>query len=81
MRVDARIRSHVLSIVAAAGVAAATRWVLRRAWTAGTGREPPDNPAEPGVTWQAAIAWGAASGVAAGIARILAHRLTAAAEA
>jgi hypothetical protein len=81
MKIDSRVRTHVVSIIAAAGMAAATRWALRKAWTAGTGREPPDNPAEPGVTWQAAIAWGAASGIAAGVARILAHRLTTAAEA
>lgn len=37
--------------------------------------EPPVNPDDPDVRWREAIAWGAASGVAVGIGRIVGWKL------
>lgn len=38
------------------------------------GTEPPRNPAVPGTSWNEAVMWAVASGVAAGIARLLATK-------
>lgn len=38
------------------------------------GTEPPRNPAVPGTAWNEAIMWAVASGIAAGIARMLATK-------
>jgi hypothetical protein len=59
-----------------AGIAAAfvTRKILRGAWQASTGTDPPANPAAPGTTWREAISWAVASGVAVAVARLVAQR-------
>lgn len=38
------------------------------------GADPPRNPAIPGTSWNEAVAWAVATGVAAGIARLLATK-------
>lgn len=62
-----------------AGVFAArtSRSVLDKAWARTKGGEPPRNPAAPGTTWGEALQWAVASGVAVGLARLLAARGTA----
>lgn len=75
MRVDDRKKLQIVSALMVVGLAAATRWTLRKGWVLGTGEEPPDNPADPGVSWQTALTWGAVSGAAAGVARTVARRL------
>lgn len=61
---------------AAAAIAAAfgTRALLRSGWRRATGDDPPKNPADSSVGWGDALAWTAATGVAIGVARLLAQR-------
>ncbi|GAB2447090.1 hypothetical protein GCM10027062_30830 [Nocardioides hungaricus] len=64
----------VFSLVSALGAAALAKKGLDRAWTVATGKKPPENPADPDVdTWEA-VSWAIASGVAVGLARMLAQR-------
>jgi hypothetical protein len=53
---------------------AATRKVLQAAWQTTTGSNPPANPAAPGITWRAALTWAISSGIALGVARLVAQR-------
>lgn len=50
------------------------RKALIAAWRAATGKQPPQNPAHPDVSMGEAVAWASASGVAVGLARMLASR-------
>lgn len=53
--------------------------VLQALWPAGDGDAgPPFNPADRRVTWTAALQWGIAAGVGAGIARVIGQRAAAA---
>ncbi len=62
----------ILGGVLAAKVA---RSALEKSWTAThDGQQPPRNPAVPGTSWNEAITWAIASGVAAGLARLLATK-------
>lgn len=54
--------------------AALAKKTLDKSWTAATGRKPPENPADPDVEIWEAAAWAVASGVAVGLARMLAQR-------
>lgn len=64
----------VFSLVSALGAAALAKKGLDKAWTVATGKKPPENPADPDVdTWEA-VSWAVASGVAVGLARMLAQR-------
>lgn len=62
-----------------AGLAATkvARTFLDKGWEKAKGGEPPRNPAVPGTTWNEAISWAIASGVAVGIAKLLATKGTA----
>lgn len=75
MKLDDSRKRQILGVVMAAGFAVATRWVLRKGWVMGTGEDPPENPADPRVSWRTALAWGAVSGASAGVARTVARRL------
>ena len=66
-----------LSTVAAIGAGIATRKVLTRMWTDATGREPPNDPTDPGVGWREALSWAASAGVAVGVGRVVGRRLAA----
>lgn len=59
--------------VALAGIAA--KAITERAWTATTGRAPPEDPARSEVGLREAVAWTVAVGVAIGLARLLAGRV------
>lgn len=61
-----------LAATVVAGIAA--RKALTTSWKVATGKEPPQNPADPDVSIGEALAWAMASGVAVGVARMLASR-------
>ena len=50
------------------------RKVMTATWKVSTGKQPPSNPEHPDVSFGEAAAWAAASGVAVGLARMLASR-------
>ncbi len=52
----------------------AARKALTATWKLSTGKNPPQNPAHPDVSMGEATAWAAVSGVAVGLARMLASR-------
>ncbi|MGZ4426511.1 MAG: DUF4235 domain-containing protein [Nocardioidaceae bacterium] len=52
----------------------AARKAMTATWKLATRKEPPQNPAHPDVSMGEAVAWAAASGVAVGLARMLASR-------
>jgi len=64
--------AYALAATVFAGIAA--RKALNTSWKAATGKEPPANPADPDVSIGEATAWAVASGVAIGVARMLASR-------
>lgn len=64
----------VLSLGAALGAAAMAKKGLNTGWKAATGKNPPENPADPDVEIWEAVAWAVVSGVAVGVARMLAQR-------
>ncbi len=64
------------AVGASAGVAAAalTRNLLIGAWQRGRHSDPPANPESPSTSWGEALAWAALTGVAIGVARMIATR-------
>ena len=50
------------------------RQVLLATWRAAKGTDPPANPAAAHTSWAEAVAWSVASGVAFGVARLVAVR-------
>jgi Protein of unknown function (DUF4235) len=50
------------------------RKLMTATWKVSTGKQPPSNPEHPDVSFAEAAAWAAASGVAVGMARMLASR-------
>ncbi len=59
-----------------AGIAAATltRNILTSGWERRRGSDPPANPESPSTGWGEALAWAALTGVAIGVARMIAAR-------
>ena len=64
----------VFSLVSAVLAAAAARKGLNTSWKVATGKKPPENPADPDVDIWEAVACATVSGVAIGVARMLAQR-------
>ena len=64
----------VLGLVATLGATIAARKALTATWKLSTGKQPPSNPEHPDVSMGEAVAWAVASGVAVGMARMLASR-------
>ena len=64
----------VMSLVAALGAAAMARKGLNTSWKAATGKEPPQNPADPDVGVWEAVLWAAVSGTGVALARMFAQR-------
>lgn len=64
----------VFSLVSALAAATAVRKGLNTSWKVATGKNPPENPADPDVDIWEAVAWATLSGVAIGVARMLAQR-------
>lgn len=64
----------IFSLASSLGAAAITKKLLDRVWRLATGKQPPENPADPDVQIWEAVSWAVASGTAVGIARMLAQR-------
>lgn len=63
-----------MSLVSSLGAAAMAKKGLHTGWKAATGKNPPDNPADPDVDVWEAVAWAVASGTFIALARMLAAR-------
>jgi len=64
----------VFSLVAGLGAAAVTRKLLDRSWKAAAGKNPPENPADPDVSFGEAVLWASITGAAVALARMVAQR-------
>ena len=64
----------VFSLVSALGAAAVAKKGLDSTWKAATGKNPPENPADPDVDLWEAVMWAAISGTLVALARMLAQR-------
>ena len=64
----------VFSLVAALAAAAIAKKAMNTSWRAATGKNPPENPADPDVDVWEAVMWAAVSGTVIGLARMLAQR-------
>ncbi len=53
------------------------RKALKSAWRMWMDSDPPDDPADPAVSWKEAVAWTAVTGAVVGVARLLATRAAA----
>lgn len=61
-------------LVATLGAGIAARKAMTTSWKLATGKKPPSNPEHPDVSIAEAVAWAAVSGLAVGLARMLATR-------
>ena len=68
----------VFGLAATVGATMVARKALTATWKLSTGKEPPSNPEHPDVSMAEAATWAVASGVAVGLARMLASRKAAA---
>jgi hypothetical protein len=64
----------VYGLAATTGAAIVARKVMNATWKVSTGKTPPKNPAHPDVSIREAVAWATLSGVAVGLARMMASR-------
>ena len=62
------------SLAAAVTAAAVAKKLLNTSWRAATGKNPPENPADPDVDVWEAVLWASVSGTIVGLARMLAQR-------
>jgi hypothetical protein len=70
----AKVGWKVVGVGSGLVAAKASRALMGKGWRAAKGGEPPRNPAAPGTTWPEALTWAAASGVALGVAKLVASR-------
>ena len=63
-----------MALASTVGATFAARKGLSSTWKVATGKKPPVNPAHPDVSIGEAVAWATVSGVAVGLARMLASR-------
>lgn len=77
MSAVAKFTWKVLGVTAGVLAAKTSRSVAEKLWVKTKGGDPPRNPAARETTWGEAIGWAVATGVAAGLARLLASRGTA----
>lgn len=63
-----------MALASTVGATLAARKAMTASWKVATGKEPPQNPADPDVSLGEAVAWAVISGVAVGVARMLASR-------
>lgn len=69
--------SKIWTIYGLAATTTATilaRKAMNTTWKVSTGKAPPKNPAHPDVSFGEAVAWATLSGVAVGVARMMASR-------
>ncbi|MDQ6688107.1 MAG: DUF4235 domain-containing protein [Actinomycetota bacterium] len=64
----------IFSLVSALLGAAVAKKTLNSSWKAATGKNPPDNPADPDVDVREAVMWAAVSGTLVALARMFAQR-------
>ena len=64
----------LFSLASALVAAAVAKKALNSSWRAATGKNPPQNPADPDVDVWEAVLWAAVSGTIIGLARMLAQR-------
>ena len=64
----------VFSLVAALAAAAIAKKTLNSSWRAATGKNPPENPADPDVDVWEAVLWATVSGTLVALARMFAQR-------
>ena len=64
----------VFSLGAALGAAAVARKTIDKSWKLATGKNPPENPADPDVDVWEAVAWATVTGAFIALARMLAQR-------
>src|SRR4051812_7304125 len=64
----------LFSLASALAAAALAKKTLNTSWRAATGKNPPENPADPDVDVFEAVMWAAISGTIVGLARMLAQR-------
>lgn len=64
----------ILGVTAGILAAKVSRSVAEKIWVKTKGGDPPRNPASRQTTWGEAVGWAVATGVAAGVARLLASR-------
>jgi hypothetical protein len=64
----------VFSLVSALAAAAVAKKAIDTGWRAATGKNPPQNPADPDVQMGEAVAWAVVSGTFVALARMLAQR-------
>ncbi|NPD06330.1 DUF4235 domain-containing protein [Nocardioides sp. zg-1308] len=64
----------VFSLVSALGAAAVARKAIDKGWKVSTGKNPPENPADPDVGVGEAVAWAAVTGAIIALARMFAQR-------
>lgn len=64
----------VFSLAATLGSAALAKKGIDAGWKAATGKQPPENPADPDVEVWEAVAWAVASGACIALARMFASR-------
>ena len=64
----------LMGLGATLGATMAARKAMTATWKLSTGKQPPSNPEHPDVSMSEAVAWAVASGVAVGLARMLASR-------
>lgn len=64
----------IASVVVALGSAAFARKGLDLSWKTLTGKNPPENPADPDVAMREAVAWAVFSGAAVALVKMMASR-------
>jgi hypothetical protein len=64
----------LMGLAATVGATMVARKLMTAGWKVSTGKQPPSNPEHPDVSIGEAVAWAVASGVAVGLARMLASR-------
>ncbi|HVH94293.1 MAG: DUF4235 domain-containing protein [Nocardioidaceae bacterium] len=64
----------LLALAATLGATIAARKAMTATWKLSTGKKPPSNPEHPDVSMGEAATWAIVSGVAVGLARMLASR-------
>ena len=64
----------LFGLAATVGATMVARKAMTATWKLSTGKEPPSNPEHPDVSMAEAATWAVASGVAVGVARMLASR-------
>ena len=64
----------VFSLASALAAAAVAKKALNSSWRATTGKNPPENPADPDVDVWEAVLWAGVSGTLVALARMLAQR-------